>query len=273
MPDTMRPAILSVTPTLCRLFDIPPPGLCTAPPLEEVIAAAGPILEAGALERFLVYAPDAIGEHLLPVWPGLYDEIARIAPIGVALLSAVPPKTPVCYAAIFTGAPPETHGVRHHERPVLPCDTLFDAMLRAGRRVAIAAVADSSIDRLFRGRELDSYAEPYDPEVLARVHELLAADGHDLIVAYQQEYDDCVHAMDPLSVPAVAAARRHVASFAEIAAAAARRWAGRRWGIALVPDHGAHVDPATGKGTHGEAIPEDMHLRHHYGFGGPAPRS
>ncbi len=270
MPGTAaRPTILSVTPTLCHLLGVPPPALCTTSPLLEVLEASEAVLRGHPLERCLVYAPDAIGEHLLTAWPGMYDEIARTAPTSVRLRSAVPPKTPVCYAAIFTGAPPETHGVRHHERPVLPCDTLFDSLIRAGRRVAIAAVTDSSIDRLFRGRALDYFSEPYDPEVSTRVHSLLLEDRHDLIVAYQQEYDDCVHAMDPLCPDAVSAARRHVAVFADLAGTAARRWAGRRWGVVFVPDHGAHLDPATGKGTHGEELPEDMHLRHSYGFGAP----
>ncbi|MDI6739578.1 MAG: hypothetical protein QME74_04355 [Candidatus Edwardsbacteria bacterium] len=28
--------------------------------------------------------------------------------------------------------------------------------------------------------------------------------------------------------------------------------------LIFAPDHGAHLDPATGKGVHGDDIPEDM---------------
>jgi hypothetical protein len=37
---------------------------------------------------------------------------------------------------------------------VLACDTVFDALVRAGKKVAIVAVRDSSIDLIFRDLKL-----------------------------------------------------------------------------------------------------------------------
>ncbi len=36
--------------------------------------------------------------------------------------------------------------------------------------------------------------------------------------------------------------------------------------IAFAPDHGAQLDPSTGKGHHGLDIPEDMDIFHCYGM-------
>jgi len=264
---TSRPTIAAVTPTLCRLFGVAPPALCDAPPLATVLDAAAARLGSRPLDRCLLYAPDAIGEHLEAALPDLFPEVARHAPVRARLRSVLPPKTPVCFASMFTGALPEAHGIRQYERPVLRADTLFDALARAGRRVAIAAVADSSVDRIFRERPLDYFSESYDAEVTARVHALLAEDAHDLIVAYHQEYDDSLHAGTPFSQAALAAARRHAAAFGEQAGAAAQRWDGRAWALLFAPDHGAHLDPATGGGTHGLDIPEDMEVSHFWGLG------
>lgn len=243
-----------------------PPGLCKIPALEIVLAAARSRLGDSRVDRCLVYAPDAIGDHLRAGHPALFTETAEVAPVHVALRAVLPPKTPVCFASMFTGAPPSDHGIRQYERPVLLCDTLFDALVRAGRRTAIVAVADSSIDHIFRGRDLDYYSEPYDPEVTARVLSLVEADRHEFILAYHQEYDDLLHETTPFSADAIRAAHRHVAAFREMAAAVDRCWLDYDRAILFAPDHGAHVDPATGTGTHGEDIPEDMELTHYYGF-------
>jgi hypothetical protein len=121
------------------------------------------------------------------------------------------------------------------------------------------------MNRCFRERALDYYSEPYDPEVLARATTLLAADEHDVIVAYQQAYDDTLHRTWPLSPECLEAARSHLDDFATLARAACRAWRGRAWAAVFAPDHGAHLDPATGRGDHGEDVPEDMHLFHCYG--------
>src|SRR5258706_14345046 len=54
------------------------------------------------------------------------------------------------------------HGIKRYERPVLSCDTIFDALARAGKKVAIVAVRDSSIDLIFRERPIDYFSPTYD---------------------------------------------------------------------------------------------------------------
>lgn len=266
----MPPSIRSVTPTVCSLLGVEPPQICDAPPLAAVISSAREIAGTAPVERVLIYAPDALGEHLLRVDPSFFEPVVRNAPIRVRLKSVLPPKTPVCFASMFTGADPAVHGIRQYERPVLRVDTLFDALLRAGKRIAIVAVADSSIDLIFRERDIDYFSEKYDPEVTARTAALIDEDRHDLILAYHQEYDDRLHETGPFAPRAFLAARGHVDSFVQLSAMIDRGWSGHSRAIVMAPDHGAHVDPATGRGDHGDDSAEDMLLGHYYGIRAPA---
>jgi predicted AlkP superfamily pyrophosphatase or phosphodiesterase len=167
---------------------------------------------------------------------------------------------------MFTGAPPHVHGIQKYERPVLQCDTIFDALIRAGKKVAIVAVENSSIDLIFRNRELDYYSEEYDAQVTDRALELLDSGKHDFILAYHQEYDDTLHKTTPRSPEALQAMKNHIQSFDRIARAFNDSWKSYNRVILFASDHGAHIDRDTGKGTHGEDIPEDMHIQHFLGI-------
>ncbi len=261
-----RPAIRSLTPTVCALCDVPQPRDCSAEPLEPVLEVSRSAFGEGACERCLVFAPDALGDHLRAREPELFAAVERAAPFPVALQAEVPSMTPVCFASMFTGAPPSVHGIRRYERPQLACDTVFDAFARAGRRVAIVAVRDSSIDLVFRGRAVDYYSEKYDPWVTERVIGLLAAGRHELIVAYHQEYDDVMHAVGPFHPRARRGARNSIEAFTDLSAAVDSAWGALNRLLIFAPDHGAHDDPASGGGNHGTEAAEDMHVTHYLGI-------
>jgi predicted AlkP superfamily pyrophosphatase or phosphodiesterase len=253
--------IRTITPTICRLLGIEPPSLSSGAALDV----------AGNVERVLVYCPDAIGTALVRDFADWFAPVLAAAPQAAALRSMVPPKTPVCFASMFTGALPTAHGIQAYERPVLGCDTLFDAVVRSGRKVALAAVKNSSVDLIFRRRPLDYFSEAYDPEVTARALDLIHKDRHDLTVVYHQEYDDCLHRTTVRSEPALAAARHHIEAFVDLAQAAARAWHDRPYAIMFCPDHGGH--DADGRGTHGDDIPDDMEITHFLGiFNTPGDR-
>jgi hypothetical protein len=242
---------------------VQPPALCESAALAQVVAAAGD----GPVQKCLVFAPDAIGKHLFDRYPTWAEAVRRFAPVGALLRSATPSLTPVCFASAFTGASPARHGIQTGEspRPVLRCDTLFDALLRAGKRVAIVAGPDSSIGRLFLERAMDYCPERYDAEATARALALLEEGRHDVIVVYHSAYDDTMHATSPFTEQALQAAQSHVETFAALAAAFNRCWARYRRAIVFAPDHGAHTDPASGRGTHGSGLPEDVEVWHFYG--------
>jgi len=259
------PTIASVAPTLCGLFGIRAPFDCGVPALEPVLGPARESLRDEPVRRCLVFAPDAFGSQLRPVRPDLFAAVAAAAPLEVPLRSIDPPWTPVCFASMFSGAMPERHGIRKYEKPALAIDTVFDAFARAGRRVAIVAVQDSSMDRIFRGRALDYYSEKYDPWVTEKAISLVAADRHDLVVAYHQEYDDVMHALGPAHPRALRGARNHVEAFVDLAAAFEEAWARHPRALVFAPDHGAHPDPSTGGGAHGTATDADMDVAHFWG--------
>ena len=253
--------VASVTSTVCDLFGIPRPVQCVAPPFSEVAAFAA----RRTVTKALVFAADAIGAHLVRSYAEAFEPVARHAPTSVEACAVMPSVTPVCFASMFTGAPPEIHGIRKSERPKLTCDTLFDALSRAGRRVAIVAVENSSIDLIFRNRRIDYFTETYDEEVVERTLNLVAADQHDFILAYQQEYDDKMHATVPRSPEALRAMANHVRNFDRVARSARDRWATTSHAVAFVSDHGTHIDPSTGRGTHGSNIADDLDVRLFWG--------
>lgn len=142
-----------------------------------------------------------------------------------------------------------------YEKPTLTCDTLFDAFIRAGKRVTLIAVKNSSIHLIFRGRRMDYYSEEYDPQVETRVLDILTDFDYDLIVAYHQEYDDVMHDPTPRDPKAMKAFQRHLTSFSTLTAAFNKRHNDKSRVVAFCPDHGTHIDPASGKGSHGTETP------------------
>ena len=255
----------SVAPTVCALMGVQPPRGSTAEPIAKVIEYMEETLVGEPLEKALLYAPDAIGEWLYQMHRGEFRGVLEAAPIEVQVLSMKPSVTPVCYGSMFTGLKPVGHGITRYEKPVLECDTLFDALARAGKRVAIVAVRGSSIDLIFRGRPIDYYTEEYDPEVEERALGLLSGDAHDLVLAYHQGYDDAMHGSTPTSPEALEAFRGHLRTFERLAEAFDESCGDRNRLLAFLPDHGTHVDPVTGKGSHGTDGPEDMEVRHFWG--------
>jgi hypothetical protein len=257
--------IASVTPTLCKLMGVKPPSIATEEPVKEVLNIAKKI-GLDEIERALIYAPDALGEWIYRENIALYSKVKRAAPIEVEVSSINPTWTPVCYASVFTGAKPEAHGITKYEKPVLTCDTLFDAFIRAGKRVALVAVKNSSIDLIFRGRKMDYYTEEYDPQVETRVLDVINDFDYDLIVAYHQEYDDLMHGSTPRDPNAMKAFQRHLTSFSTLTTTFNSKYIEKSRVVAFCPDHGTHIDPKSGKGSHGTDSPEDMKVRHFWGL-------
>ncbi|MEZ0374205.1 MAG: alkaline phosphatase family protein [Candidatus Sericytochromatia bacterium] len=266
MQKNSVPSIASLTATLCRLMAVTCPEEQLAPALAEVLQAQQTVLAGRSVQKCLVFAPDALGKHLYRYDPGLFAPIRAHCPLSAEVEAEMPSVTPVCFGSIFTGLAPQAHGIVTYAKPVLSCDTLFDFLARAGKRVAIVAVADSSIDKIFRNRPIDYFSEPYDQDVTDRTLALLAADSHDFILVYQQEYDDTLHEQTPFSDQAIQAVRNHGRDFEILARAAGEAWKADDHLLVVTPDHGAHIDPENGLGDHGLAIPEDLEVIHYYGL-------
>ena len=257
-------SIASLTPTLCHLLGVMPPSVSEEPALDMVISTLEE--EDLPLEKCLIIAQDAIGAHL---WESHENELRKIlplVPLRVPLRAVFPPVTPVCFASIFTGAQPVVHGIHRYTRPVLECDTIFDALVRADKKVAIVSVENSSIDLIFRNRDIAYFSEDDDESVAERTLKVIQSDKYDVIVAYQADYDDNLHKSDPFSPICIQALEQHIQDFRKMAEAAKLHWNAIGHVIAFTPDHGAHIDASTGKGDHGLDIPEDMNIFHCYGI-------
>jgi predicted AlkP superfamily pyrophosphatase or phosphodiesterase len=212
-----------------------------------------------------MYNPDAIAQWLFRKYKPDFAPVLAHTQLALPLKTMVPPKTPVCFATMYTGAEPSVHGIVKPERVVLKIDTLFDALARAGKRAAIVAMQKSSMSILFGGRDIDYFILPDDAAVLKKALQLIEANQHDFMAVYHEEYDDTMHATQPESPESLAAMRKHIASFAALAEATDKAWAGYDRLIGFAPDHGVHTG-ADGRGTHGEEIPEDMNITHFYGI-------
>ncbi len=258
--------ITAITPTICRLMEINPPRLSTDEVIDKVLEAKNNIIGDHPVEKCFIYAPDAIGKALFQRQSEEFEAIIQLAPVQVVLRSVMPPKTPVCFASMFTGAKPDAHGIKMYEKPVLSCDTIFDALIRAGKKVAIVAVRDSSISLIFLNRDLDYFIEEYDQQVIDCTLQILRSHNHDLILVYNQEYDDTMHRTTPLSEEALNAMRRHLETFKHLTESFLDRYKDHNCLTLFSPDHGAHIDPETGLGSHGLDIPEDMEVRSFWGF-------
>ena len=257
-------SIASLTPTICHLLGVEPPGVSKEPVLDMVISALDQ--RNFPLEKCLIVSPDGVGAHLWRTQESELSKLLALVPLQVPLRAVFPPVTPVCFASIFTGAQPVVHGIHSYTRPVLQCDTFFDALVRAKKKVAIISVKDSSIDLIFRNREIAYFPEVDDKAVTQRVLEVIRCDEYDVIVAYQADYDDNLHLTEPFSPICIQALVQHIQDFKEMAEAAILQWKNVGHVIAFAPDHGAHTNPATGKGDHGLDIPEDMDIFHCYGI-------
>jgi predicted AlkP superfamily pyrophosphatase or phosphodiesterase len=258
-------SITSVTPTICRLMGIEPPSLSSTEYTCAVIENAE-FMGIDQVRRLFFYAPDAIGSSFIGSHTQLFRRIIMRAPLRVPLTAVMPSVTPVCFASMLTGALPSRHGIMKYEKPVLAVETLFDTLAQAGRKTAIVAVRDSSLALIFRNRKIDYFIEKYDEEVNSRALRLIEQGSHDFIIAYNQEYDDALHRTTPHSPEAVEAVKHHVTAFEDSCCAMEHYWKDCTYAFLFAPDHGAHVDSQTGRGTHGDTIPDDMEVTHFWGF-------
>jgi len=250
--------ITSVTPTLAKLMKFDPPDLADPKYLDSVLLAA----KSEKIDKCLIFAPDAIGLDLFRRYRSCFDVILQYQPVTVRLSSVSPSITPVCFASMFTGLKPHEHGIIKKGKPVLKCNTIFDALLEAKKKVAIVAVYDSSIDRIFRDRNIHYFSEKDDIEVTRKTAELVESEDYDFIVFYHCEYDDILHEETPFSSRAIHAMNNHIHTFDKFVKLINKHWQKYNRLIWFAPDHGAHIDPKSNKGKHGENIPEDMDIQH-----------
>lgn len=245
-------------------LDVEPPR-SAASPLETVVKGAERAFRGEKADRVLLYNPDAVALWLYQKYTPFFQEIMLRTQLAIPLRSVMPSVTPVCFASMYTGAMPAVHGIQAYEKPVLRTDTLFDALIRAGKRPAIVSTEGDSISKIFLEREMDYFLYQTPEECNQKALELIAEDRHDLITVYNGDYDAAMHRCSPEGEQALETLRRNAAAFAELSDAAERCWGGHNTLTAFAPDHGCHeIDGRLG--SHGLEMEADMNIIHFYGF-------
>ncbi len=256
--------ITSLTPTVCSLGGFEKPASCTAPVCVPVIQEAEKILGKNRkIEKILIFCPDAIGDFLVPFYPASFEKLRKCNDLVVLGTNVMPSVTPVCFGSIFTGAPPEVHGIIKYSKPIIKIGTLFDSCIKANKKVVICAVRDCSIDRIFRERKMDYNSFDSDEEAFEFTKRLLNEADYDLILCYDGGYDSTMHATGTRSPQSIQAMNESINRYEELVRLTDIKWSQYNRLTIFAPDHGAH-DLASGKGSHGTATANDMLVNHYY---------
>lgn len=236
-----------------------------AAPLDCVLRRADAEFGGKLPDRVFVYNPDAVAMWLWQKYTELYCGLMAKTDMTVPILSVMPSVTPVCFGSMYTGLMPEQHGITTYERHILRCETLFDVMVRAGKKVALIAERDSSMSIIFGERAIDYFIYDTVDECNKKAFELIDKDEYDLIIDYNGDYDENMHRCSPEGEAAMAALRKNISVYGKLHDALAEKWKKHDTVMLFAPDHGCHE--IEGKlGSHGLDMAEDMNILHFYSF-------
>ena len=214
-------------------------------------------------DRVFMFNPDAIAEWVYNKYPQLLKDVKANTDIEVPFETVMPSVTPVCFGTMYTGAQPSVHGIRKYEKPVLKIDTIFDALIRAGKKVAIIAEENCSISKIFLERNMDYFIYKSLDEINAKACEIIFEDQYDFVVVYNGNYDSIMHKFGPESVEALSEARLNDHVFAMFDRLISEKWQSHNTFMAFAMDHGCHEIDG-GCGSHGLDMDEDLHITHLY---------
>ena len=171
-----------------------------------------------------MYNPDAIGQWIFEKYEHYVREVKKLGDVEIPLRSVMPSVTPVCFGTMYTGAQPEVHGIRKYQKPVLTIDTIFDALIRAGKKPVIVEESKCSIAEIFLNREMDYFIYDTIEEVNAKAMEVILEDKYDFIVVYNGNYDSLMHKWGPEGIEALSELRANSEAFAMFSALIEKHW-------------------------------------------------
>ncbi|MCR4790488.1 MAG: alkaline phosphatase family protein [Treponemataceae bacterium] len=241
-----------------------------ASPIEEVLSSAGEKFgssDGKICDRVFMYNPDAIGQWVFGKYYKKYlSKADSCANLRLPMLSVFPPKTPVCFASMYSGLMPSVHGIQSYVKPVLKCNTIFDSLIKAGKKVAIVSTEGDSISLIFLERNMDYFIYKTVAECNAKAAELIKSDEYDCIVLYNTDYDYWMHRNTPTGPLAVRAIKQDVSEYCALHELIQKEWGSKhRTALAFAPDHGCHRWLGL-LGQHGINEPCDMNIIHLWSF-------
>lgn len=257
----------SICAALAYAMDVEPPKHA-APPNWELTNYIDKIFDGGKADRVVMYNPDAIAQWIYQKYFGFFDIVRKYAEVEIPLATVMPSVTPVCFGTMYTGAQPEIHGIERYEKPVITIDTLFDALIRAGKKPALITYGKSSLGRIYLERDMDYYHfEERGREGIAAVNakaaEIILEDRHDFILIYNGNYDGTMHKTGPESTEALSELNANCHTFAWISELIKNNWKHHNTLVGFAMDHGCHeIDGCCG--SHGLDMVEDINIVHLY---------
>ncbi|MBR7165864.1 MAG: alkaline phosphatase family protein [Clostridia bacterium] len=218
-------------------------------------------------DRILMYHPGAIARWIYEKYRWFMTDATLHAEAEVPLEAVMPSVTPVCFGTMYTGAQPEIHGIQNYEKPVIRIDTLFDALLRAGKKVALITYGACSLGKIYLEREMDyfhfDFEQGGEAAVNAKAAELILRDEHDFILIYNGNYDSVMHKFGPESPEALGELRANCHIFGCLSNLIRENWKHHNALAGFAMDHGCHEIDG-GCGSHGLAMKEDLQITHLY---------
>ena len=214
-------------------------------------------------DRIFMYNPDAIAEWIYEKYPQLLAKAMNHKELDVPFCTVMPSVTPVCFATMYTGVQPSVHGIQKYEKPVLTIETIFDMLIKAGKKPVIVADKNSSIANIFLNRDMDYFLYDRTEQVNAKAAEIIMQNEYDFVVVYNGNYDSRMHKFGPEGLEALAELRTNAQAFATFSVLIERYWTKHNSLVAFAMDHGCHeIDGDAG--SHGLDMPEDLNIVHFY---------
>lgn len=214
-------------------------------------------------DRIFLYNPDAVAQWIYEKYPQLLREVTERTRLSLPLCTVMPSVTPVCFGTMYTGAQPEVHGITQYAKPVITIESLFDALIKAGKKPVIIAEAESSMAHIYLERAMDYFFYDTIEEVNAKAAQVILEDDYDFIAVYNGNYDAVMHRFGPESVEALSELRANAQAYALFDALIREHWKGHNVLSGFAMDHGCHQIDGN-LGSHGLAMPEDLNILHRY---------
>ena len=259
MKDYNKTSLTHFCSTVCRLMEIDPPEYAEEP-IDWVCDSLSELCKGG-FDRVLIHNPDAVGMWLYQDYPDAFEPVLKHTNLTIPMCSVMPSVTPVCFGTMYTGAPTKVHGIEVYERKLITIDTLFDALARAGKKVALLSLTDYSMSIIFAGRDIDYYIYDTYAEINAKAAQLIMEDKHDFIVVYNGNYDTIMHKYGTEATESLGELRDNSHAFGTFDALIQNHWKGHNTLIGFCMDHGCH-DIDAGCGSHGLDMDEDLNIVH-----------
>lgn len=236
---------------------------CAAAPNTDLCTYLDGILYGSKVDRIFMYNPDAIAQWIYEKYSHIFSEINNRTDVEIPFSSVMPSVTPVCFGTMYTGAQPQIHGIQAYVKPVITIDTIFDALIRSGKKSVIVSTTGDSMSKIFLERDMDYFIYDTVEQVNAKAAELIIADSYDFVAVYNGNYDSYMHKFGPESIEALGELRTNVRTFGMFYEMISEHWKSHNTLIGFAMDHGCHeIDGNCG--SHGLDMEEDLNIVHFY---------